>query len=180
MHKTLATHGLRYIRGGTILSTLSSGAPKTVAALIKDKQFPAVVDEFGRATSNVETVPREAASAAANILEAICKEYIVQHPHIQMPAKQDLSSVFNVVRRDLGFDPSAIEDDDLRQILGGMFSAVNGIAALRTHASSAHAQNTSKRCYKLAPRHARLAVNAAHTVLAFILETWEYRDQKVA
>jgi hypothetical protein len=180
MHKTLNENGLRYVRGGTVVSALSSGATKTVESLIRDGEFPAVLDEFTRATHNVETEPREAASAAANILEAICKEYIVQHSHLEMPARKDLSRVFDVVRKDLGFDPASIEDDDLRQILTGMFGTVNGIAALRTHASSAHAQNTTKRQYRLAPRHARLAVSAAHTVLAFILETWAEHDRRVA
>jgi len=177
LHKKLGECGLRYVNGGTVVSVMSGSATKTVDSLIADKNFPAVLDEFERATKNVETEPREAASAAANILEAICKEYIVQHSGLAMPAKKDLPSVFDVVRKDLGFDPSALEDDDLRQILSGMFGVVSGIAALRTHASSAHAQSTSKRQYRLTPRHARLAVNSAHTVLAFIIETWEQRGK---
>jgi len=178
LHAALGKHGLRYATGGKILSGSSSPASITLDVLLKNKNFPAIIDEFNRATSNVESEPREAVSAAANILEAICKEYIVQHPHLQMPSKMDLTPVFNVVRKDLGFDPSAIEDDDLKAILGGLSAIVNGVAALRTHASSAHAQATTKRHYRLAPRHARLAVNAAHTVVVFIMETWQSREQR--
>lgn len=179
VHTSLGKYGLRYATGGKIVraSGAAGSATATVQSMLKQKDFPAVQDEFNRATENVETKPREAASAAANIVEAICKEYIVQHPALQMPAKQDLSSVFNVVRRDLGFDPSAIEDDDLKMILGGLITMVNGIAALRTHASSAHSQGTSKRGYRLTPRHARLAVHAAHSLVAFVLETWEERSR---
>jgi hypothetical protein len=47
---------------------------------------------------------------------------------------------------------------------------IHGVAALRTHYGSAHGHDE-----QMAPiytRHARLAVNAAHTLTVFILETW--------
>jgi hypothetical protein len=50
-------------------------------------------------------------------------------------------------------------------------SNVNGIGSLRTHAGSAHGAGRTR--YNLEPRHARLAVHAAHTVAAFIMESWE-------
>jgi hypothetical protein len=73
-------------------------------------------------------------------------------------SKQDLSSVFAVVRKHLTFDPATIEDEDLKSILSGFITVVGAIARLRTHASSAHAQATTKRTYKLEPRHARPSV----------------------
>jgi Abortive infection C-terminus len=179
LHGFLHKYGLRYVIGGNVVRTATAtGATATVQTMLRDKDFPAMLDEFKRATDNVSTKPREAASAAANILEAICKEYIVQHPALQMPAKKDLGSTFTVVRKDLGFDPSAVEDDDLKAILTGLISIVTGIAALRTHASSAHAQSTTKRAYRLTPRHAGLAVHAAHAIVAFIFESWEAHDAK--
>lgn len=177
LREIMGKYGLRYMGGAKVLSASITPVAKTLETLLKEKGFPGVDQEFQRATANVETEPREAASAAANILEAICKEYIVQHPHLTMPPKQELSKVFDVVRKDLGFDPSAIEDDDLRAVLSGLIAVVSGLAAFRTHASSAHAQSTSKRRYRLKPRHARLAVHSAHAIVAFILETWEQRER---
>ena len=87
-----------------------------------------------------------------------------------MPAKQDLKPVWNVVRKDLGFDPSRVEDQDLETILTGLLALVDGIGALRTHASSAH--GAGKKSYKLESRHSRLAVHSAHTVALFVLESW--------
>ena len=177
LREKLLNNGLRYSRGGALQTIKAhTTATTTLHSMLRNRDFPAVNEEFARAIVRLDTEPREATSAAANILEAVCKEYIVQHPHLSMPSKKDLSSVFDVVRRDLGFDPSALEDDDLRTILGGLIAIVHGIAAFRTHASSAHAQGTSKRRYRLSPRHARLAVAASHAVVAFILETWEARD----
>jgi hypothetical protein len=70
----------------------------------------------------------------------------------------------------------SIEDQDLQRIISGLFSVVDGIGALRTHAGSAHSEG--RKGYKLEPRHARLAVNAAHTVGTFIMETWDKRSAK--
>ncbi|MFA5371010.1 MAG: abortive infection family protein [Sideroxydans sp.] len=63
------------------------------------------------------------------------------------------------------------KDQDLQTVLSGMISIVEGIGALRTHASSAH--GAGKKSYKLEPRHARLAIHSAHTVALFILESWQ-------
>ena len=88
-----------------------------------------------------------------------------------MPAKQDLQPLWTVVRKHLGLDQSRIADRDILEIMSGIFAVVNGIGALRSHASSAH--GAGSRTYKLEPRHARLAVHSAHTLVLFILESWE-------
>lgn len=165
----LARSELQYIRGGTMAGALSA-ASKTLDDLIKEFDAPAIEHEFNRALANVDQSPREAVSAASNILESICKVYIAERG-IEMPSKQDLKPVWNVVRKDLGFDPGVVEDQDLQTILSGLLAIVDGIGALRTHASSAH--GAGKTQYKLEPRHARLAIHAAHTVALFILESWK-------
>ena len=114
-------------------------------------------------------------SAACNILESVFKVYIEEHAHLTMPAKQDLQGVWKVVRGDLGLDASILEERDLQEIVTGVVATVNGIGALRTHASSAH--GAGKRPYKLKPRHARLAIHAAHTISAFIIETWDEKTR---
>ena len=165
----LARYGLQYRLGGHITS--SGLAPsKKLAELIQGRDLPAIHREFERAMETVEAKPRDAVSAASNILESIFKTYIEDNG-LQMPDKQDLQPVFKVVRAHLGLDPGSIEDKDLRQIISGLFSIVDGIGALRTHAGSAHSEG--RKSYKLEPRHARLSVNAAHTVATFVMETWD-------
>ncbi len=77
-----------------------------------------------------------------------------------------------VVQRKLNFDPALVESQDLKTILSGLASIVHGVGALRTHDGSAHGQKPAK-SYKIEPRHARLAVHAAHTLALFIIEAWE-------
>ena len=172
IERVLSNNGLQYRSGGFI--TGGGLAPsKTLKQLIEGRDMPAIHREFERAMETIETKPREAVSAASNILESIFKTYIEDNK-LAMPDKQDLQPVFKVVRADLGLDPGSVEDQDLQRIITGLFSIVDGIGALRTHAGSAHSEG--RRSYKLEPRHARLAVNAAHTIATFVMETW---DKKV-
>lgn len=169
IRKALARYDLQYARGGSITGTLGTPS-RALEDFIRERDLPAIDQEFTRALSNVDQSPREAVSAASNILESVCKIYIADRG-LDMPAKQDLKPVWTVVRRDLGFDPGAVEDQDLQVILTGLLAVVEGIGALRTHASSAH--GAGKKQYKLEPRHARLAIHGAHTVALFILESWK-------
>lgn len=167
----LARSGLQYRIGGHI--TDGGMAPsKTLHELIHGRDMPAIHREFDRAMESVEAKPRDAVSAAANVLDSVFKVYIEDN-HLTMLDKQDLQPVFKVVRAHLGLDPSSVEDQDLQRIISGLFSVVDGIGALRTHASSAHSEG--RKGYKLEPRHARLAINAAHSVATFIPETWDKR-----
>ncbi|MDH3062309.1 abortive infection family protein [Achromobacter insolitus] len=174
IRKALTRYQLQYVLGGSVVSGSLSSPSKALEDFIKDRDVPALDQEFKRALSNVDQSPREAVSAASNILESVCKVCIAERG-IEMPAKQDLKPVWTVVRKDLGFDPGAIEDQDLQVILTGLIAVVEGIGALRTHASSAH--GAGKKQYKLEPRHARLAIHAAHTVALFVLETWAKRGK---
>lgn len=174
IEKALARYELKYMRGGHIVTSL--GAPtRTLEEFIRDRDIPSIEHEFHRAMENVESNPREAVSAASNILESLCKVYIAEE-QLDMPAKQDLKPVWTVVRKHLGFDPSVVEDQDLQTILTGLFAVVDGIGALRTHASSAH--GAGKKSYKLETRHARLAIHAAHTVALYVIESWDKRKNK--
>lgn len=168
----LAEAELQYVKGGKISGAM--GTPtRTLSEFIRGHDLDSVDQEFQRAVQNATVSPREAISAASNILESICK-IIIADDDLTTPAKQDLQSVWNVVRKHLGMDPSKIEDQDLQQILTGLLSVVHGIGSLRTHASSAH--GAGKAPYRLEPRHARLAIHSAHTLGLFVLESWRKRD----
>ncbi|MBU1218355.1 abortive infection family protein [Myxococcota bacterium] len=171
---TLARCNLQYIPGG-IISDGCSSPSMSLKEMILARNIPSIEFEFQRALTNVNSEPREAVSAACNILESTFKVYIADEG-LEMPQKQDLQSVWKVVRSNLGFDPSNVEDDDLKKILSGILSVVDGIGSLRTHASSAHGQG--RKTYNLMPRHARLAIHSAHTLTIFVLETWDEKKNK--
>lgn len=169
MNATLAAAGLRYRTGGFVSGGLAAPT-QTLEGFIKDRDEAAITQEFERAAQKAESEPREAVSAAANILESLCKHYI-EAEGLALPSKQVLKELWNVVRKDLGFDPGQVADDDLKVVLVGLIQIVDGLGAFRTHASSAH--GSGPKSYRLQPRHSRLAVHAAHTAALFILESWD-------
>ncbi len=172
IRKALAEAELQYVKGGKVVGAL--GAPtRALSEFIRNRDLDSIDQEFQRAVQNATASPREAVSAASNILESICK-VIIADENLPAPAKQDLQSVWAVVRKHLGIDPSRVEDQDLQQILTGLLSVVHGIGSLRTHASSAH--GAGKAPYRLEPRHARLAVHSAHTLGLFVLESWRKQN----
>lgn len=174
--RVLAQCELQYVQGGRIIVSGKLSAPsRTLEEFIRERNTSAIDLEFNRALLNVESSPREAVSAASNILESLCKIYI-DDEGLEKSAKQDLKPVWAIVRKHLNFDPSAVEDQDLQKILTGLISVVEGIGALRTHASSAH--GAGRKSYKLEPRHARFAIHSAHTVVLFVLESWEKRKNQ--
>ncbi|MBB1301286.1 abortive infection family protein [Pseudoalteromonas sp. ACER1] len=169
IRKCLSRYGLEYHQGGLILDGASAPI-KSLSTIIKNRDLPAINAEFDRALENLVRDPREAILAACNILEAVCKTFI-EDAGLAMPAKKDLQGVWKVIKDELGFDIRQIQDEDLIRILSGLFSTVSGIGALRTHASAAHAEGRTR--YNIKPRHARLAVHAAHTAAVFIIESWD-------
>lgn len=173
IQNALERANLQYAPGGQIISALAAPS-RTLADMIRGRDLATINLEFERAHENVEHEPRDAVSAACNILESICKTYI-EDESLELPQKQDLQPIWSVVRKDLGFDPGQVADRDLQEILSGLLAVVSGIGALRTHASSAH--GAGRKVYKLEPRHARLAVHAAHTVALFIIESWDKKKK---
>lgn len=169
IEKALGRADLKYVRGGRVTGSVATPS-RSLEELMRGRDLSAIDDEFARALRNVEQNPREAVSAACNILESLCKTYI-EVEGLEMPRKKDLRPVWEVVRKHLGFDPSRVEDRDLQEILSGLLGVASGISALRSHASSAH--GATAKSYRLEPRHARLAVHAAHTLVAFVLESWD-------
>ena len=173
---SLAKEGLTYARGGYIHGAHLGGPTKSLGDRLKLTSLQAVETEFDRAYKSVTSDPPAALTAACAILEAVCKNYI-EDEHLEIPSKQVLGTLWPTVAQHLGLSPKDVSDDDLKQILSGLYSISSGVAALRTHEGSAHGRG-GKKTYKLASRHARLAVHAAHTMAMFILETWEARKSR--
>jgi len=141
--------------------------------LVGDRDLAAIETEFERALAAVETDPPAAVTAACALLESLFQIYIDENG-LEKPAKQSIKPLWATVQDNLGLHPKFIEDQDVRRILSGPSSIVDGIGSLRTHAGSAHGRG--KKCYHLEARHARLAVHGASTLAVFLLETWFQRS----
>jgi hypothetical protein len=164
--------GLRYVDRQLIGIGSKAPAPsaKALRELLRAGDYASVHEEFSKAETSIEKDPREAVRAACAQLESLFKLYIEDTPELTMPAKQDLGSLWTIIRKRFNFNAAAVEDQDLQKVITGLGSIADGIGSLRTHASTAHGKG--RKAYNIEPRHARLAVNSAHTLALFILETW--------
>lgn len=169
----LSRHGLRYAQGGHIYPVSGLAPSRTLDMILRGRDLTALTAEFTRAESSLATDPAAAMLAACAIIEAFCKVYIEDNPGLGMPGTPTIKPLWAVVQKHLGLDPAEMVDEDLKRILGGLASVVDGLGAARTHASSAHGRG--RKAYRVEVRHARLAVNAAHTLAVFLLETWDAR-----
>ena len=169
----LGRFGLSYHKGGVILGAEGAIPTRSLQQLLQDRDLAALGQEFQRCMENVETDPPAAITAACAILESLCKLYIEDND-LEMPNKQSIVPLWRTVTNHLGLDPSTVEDDDVRRVLSGLTSIVDGVGSLRTHTGSAHGRG--RKAYSVQARHARLAIHASHTLVGFVLETWEQRD----
>lgn len=173
----LGRFDLSYHTGGLILGAANALPTKSLKQILQARDLAGVDKEFERALANVEKDPPAAITAACSILELLFKVYIEDNA-IEMPGDQSLKPLWRAASKHLGLDPSSIEDDDVKKVLSGLNSVVDGIGSLRTHVGSAHGRG--RRVYRLQTRHARLAIHASHTSVSFFLETWDERKQRAA
>jgi Abortive infection C-terminus len=171
----LGKHGLDYRQGGRIFGGKTGAPTRSLESVLRARDIGALDVEFDRALSNVETDPPAAVTAACAIVEAFCKIYI-EDENLELPIEQTVKPLWKIVQKHLGLDPAQLADDDLKRILTGLASVVDGLGAFRTHVGSAHGRGS--RAYKPSPRHARLACHSAHTLVAFALETWDVRRKQ--
>jgi hypothetical protein len=172
--ETLRQDGLDYLRGGRILAKGAALAARQLEDILRARDLGGMNKEFERALNSVGSDPGAAVTAACAILEALCKVYI-QDEGLALPSDQSIQPLWRAVQPHLGLDPKSIEDNDLKQILSGLSSITHGLGSFRTHVGSAHGRG--RNTYRVAPRHARLVVNASHTLAMFMIETWDARTQ---
>lgn len=137
-------------------------------------------DDFGRAMDSIDTDPAQAIASSCATLESICKA-VLDACGESYPSDESLQPLVKAVCRVLDLSPEGKADPDIKRVLGGLQNSAFGIAVLRTKFSSAHGRGSTQFKYRLGPRHARLAVNAASTVGYFLIETCHERiDSKAA
>ena len=133
--------------------------------------------DLDRALRAVATDPEIGVTAACAVVESVCRSILVEL-EIDFPAKRDISSLYRAVREPLGLDPMkeglAPEIvDDVKTVLSGLVTSVQGIGSLRTHVGGAHGKERGFR--RIDARIAKLAIHSASAIALFIIETWQLR-----
>ena len=158
------------------IETFSSAQVLTaLAAKAGNVNFDTVSRDLERALKSAEQDPEDAVTSACSTVESVCRSILLelQQP---LPEKKDIKGLFNAIKRPLAIssdrtDLDQLIADDVRKILSGLATVVEGVGALRTHGGDAHGR---ERGYlRIDARIARLAIHAASTVALFLIETWQ-------
>lgn len=170
-------HEVRVI--GDAHRLLATGMNGVAASALVEKavtlDLVSVQADFERAVTDADGNPAGAITAACSTVESVCKCILdeMKHPY---PTNKDIKGLVGEVAKYLSLSPGRDDlpkewEQDIRQILSGLFSVAGGIGALRTHAGDAHGKG--KRPFPADARIARLAIHAASTISLFFIETWQ-------
>lgn len=163
---------VRLVQAGTSAPVLAALAHKTQTI-----DFDTVQRDLERANTSATSDPEDAVTAACSVIESVCRSVLVELG-VGLPDKRDLIGLFKAVREPLGLSPSRTDlpaevAEDVRTVLSGLHTMVQGIGALRTHAGDAHGRERGYR--RIDARIARLAIHSASAAALFIIETWEQK-----
>ncbi|MBU8546064.1 MULTISPECIES: abortive infection family protein [Roseomonadaceae] len=169
----LTKAGFTYLGNGQLARGGVAVASRQLSDLIKTRDLPALEAEFATLAVRAAGHPRDALSAAANIVEGVMGEMIAGMG-LSPPANRTVNTLWTILKPAINADPAAMPDGDLKKIAGAMAAMVDGLQGLRDDKSRAHAMRPElARSYRIEPRHARLAVNASLALTVFLLEAWQ-------
>jgi len=137
--------------------------------------FDTVRRDLDRALDSADRDPEDAVTAACSTVESVCRSILVELGQ-PLPDKKDIQGLYKAVRTHLGLSPDRPDlpsqiADDVRKVLSGIATSIEGIGALRTHAGDAHGRERG--FARIDGRIARLAIHAASSLALFLIETWQ-------
>jgi hypothetical protein len=163
----LGKNQLSYRTNGYITHAGSNPITKTLEDYLKSGDFSSIEKEFERAIEHINTDPHASITAACSIIEATLKFYI-EIFSLDMPNKLNVMPLWSVVQPHLGLNSDPTLAGDQHKVLKGISSVIDGIGAFRSHIGSAHGRGMNPPNIVIA--EARLVVNAAHTIVIFVME----------
>lgn len=169
IRENLAKNQLSYQVNGFVTLAGASPATKALADFLNAGDFASIEAEFERAIRQLDRDPHAAITAACSIIEALCKTYIETF-ELEMPAQKSVIPLWRVMQVHLRLNIDSTLRDDQKRVLQGLASIIDGVGAYRSHIGSAHGRGINPP--KITVPEARLAVNAAHSLVFFVMELW--------
>jgi hypothetical protein len=120
--------------------------------------------------------PEGSITTARTLIETTCK-FILDSLGGTYKDDLELPKLYKMTAENLNLAPDQHTEQIFKQILGGCQTVVEGLGALRNKLSDSHGKKSSQ--VKPTSRHAELAVNLAGTMTTFLLETYEFKIQKI-
>ena len=151
----------------------------TLAELAETLDYPRLVEQVDLLVDAAESNPALAVGIAKDTVETGCKS-ILEARDVR-PGKPDLGKLVRRTAKELALLPDSIPDKakgagTIKRLLSNLTQVSQGLAELRNLYGTGHGRGA--RDQSVRPRHARLAVNAAVTLVTFLLETHLARKSK--
>jgi hypothetical protein len=138
---------------------------------------PRVVQQhLDRIAANIGADPAASVGSSKELVESVCK-FILDDFAVEYGTRDDLLDLYKKVAKELSLNresvpTSAKGSQAAQRVLQNLATAVQSLAELRNELGIGHGRTKSSPAFA---RHARLASNAARTVVEFFLETWHER-----
>jgi hypothetical protein len=172
--RALRHDGFEY-RDGKVVAR---GHAPDVARVAAHLDLPELHRQIDRMRTAVDGDPRLAIGTAKELVETTCKT-ILRDRSVDIDPAWDIPRLVKEARKTLRLLPEDVPDaakgaETIKRVLNSLASVTTGLAELRGLYGTGHGPDG--RVKGLSPRHARLAVGAASTLAAFLLETHEERE----
>ncbi len=135
-----------------------------------------VITEWTKALSRKDDDPKGSITISKTLLENLMKQLLNDLNIEYSDENDDIPQLYNTLANALNLSPSQHVDLIFKQILGGCYSIVQGLAGLRNKASDAH--SSGKKPVNPAARHAEFVANIACALAVFLIQTWEFQKNK--
>lgn len=175
LNHALRLDGLELQQQGERMSLIAAGKGAAVlaqlAGLSEVIDFDTVSRDLDRALDSRQTDPEDAVTAACSTVESVCRS-ILRELGLPFPGVLDVKHLYKAVKQPLGLSPDRSDiADDVRKILSGLATVIEGVGSLRTHGGDAHGRE--KGYARIDERIAGLSIHAAAAVALFLIETWQ-------
>ena len=151
-------------------SVAKSPGDASISDLLEKVDSHHVQGAWRKALDRRSSDPEGAITAARTLIETVCK-HVLDEKKVTYGDNPELPELYGLVAKELGVAPNQQTENIMKQIMGGCFSVVNGLGALRNKLGDSHGKGKSAAAAQ--DRHAHLAVNLAGTLAVYIVETWE-------
>ena len=136
--------------------------------------FQYIHDQIKKCNSKIAEKDFDGAiTNARTLIESICLFIVESKTKEKHEYDGNLIKLYKLVASLLHMSPGDYEDENLKQILSGIFSIVNGVSGLRNTYGDSHGSAPSKVTYKIDERHAILTVNLAKTITEYLFLSYE-------
>lgn len=142
---------------------------------LNEVDFEYIHDQVSKCNQKIIEEDFEGAiTNSRTLIETVCL-CIIEEINGKYDYKGDLTKLYKDVSKALNMMPGDYQNKNIKQILSGVISILNGISRLRNNSSDAHGRSPSN-YYKVDKKHATLTVNLSKSISEYIylkFESWE-------